>query len=88
MQGLARHLQNGAHQALQEGRGLLVELYALQLGACLSAEAAGDPGTAPLLGVVQQQCSDLLSQADATAEAAEDRYADVETMRVWCLLPR
>ena len=74
MQDLARHLELGATHAIQEGKGLLAELLALQIDGCLHAECARDPWGAPLLAATQQRCADLLSRAHASAEAAEDRW--------------
>lgn len=73
MQDLARHLEFGANQALQEGKGLLAELLALQLDGCLHAEGARDPWAPPLLAATHQRCGDLLARAHATPEAAEDQ---------------
>lgn len=75
MEQLARHLSFGAGQALAEGRGLLAELYALQLEGCLQAEWAADPGAASLAS--GGECAALLSRADASAEAAAERWAAV-----------
>jgi hypothetical protein len=77
---VARGLEFGAHQALQQGRALLAELYALQLDAALAAECTADPAAAALLAGPRERCRGLLSRADASAEAAEDRW--VLTTRV------
>jgi hypothetical protein len=90
MQEVARHLEFGAHAALQEGRGLLAELYALQLECRLHAgDAAGDvrggggaagagacAASAPAPHAHLNECArHLLARADASGEAAEERCA-------------
>ena len=73
----------GAHQALVDGRGLLAELYSLQLESCLHAECAGGDrsgvagvagrGGGSTAGAATLECADLLAAVDATPEAAADR---------------
>jgi hypothetical protein len=73
---LARQLQFGAEQALCDGRGLLAELYGLQLQSCLHAEcSSGDPGSAGPSGAAaaQLECALLVARGDATQEAAQHR---------------
>jgi hypothetical protein len=80
MQDRARHLLFGATSALQEGRGLLAELYGMQLEACLDAEAAGADAAAQAAASaaasLRFECSDLLARADACDDAAQERCVE------------
>ena len=73
-QDLARCLCLGAHQALREGQGILVEQRGIQLEALLLAEYSQDvAGGATAAAALQLECASLLSRAAGSADSTQDR---------------